>query len=82
MPDLRALTSDDRRALAREAGAGGGGADADSRGGRWRILNRTAVFDWVEEMPFPPGTEADRFGARTPIGQSCPADSVYALGEE
>jgi len=49
------------------------------RGDEWRILNRVVVFDWTEEMPLPPGTEAERFGTRTPIGSAYPGDPVYAL---
>lgn len=49
------------------------------RGSEWRILNRTVVFDWVEQMPLHPGTEAERFGDRTPIGRPFPEDPVYSL---
>ncbi|MEO1660986.1 MAG: hypothetical protein AAFR51_08360 [Pseudomonadota bacterium] len=38
------------------------------------------VFDWVEEMPLPGGTEAERFGPRTPIGGLYPDDLVYTSG--
>ena len=51
-----------------------------ARDGEWRVLNRTVVFDWVEEMPLPKGSEADRFGAFTPIGGLYPDDPVYTLG--
>jgi len=51
----------------------------EKRGGEWRVMHRTVVFDWVEEMPLPPGTEAERFGARKPIGGRHPEDPVYAL---
>lgn len=51
------------------------------RDDEWRVLNRTVVFDWVEEMPLPPGTEAARFGPRTPIGTRYPDDLVYRLAE-
>lgn len=47
------------------------------RGEEWRILNRTVVFDWVENMPLPRGTEAQRFGDKTPIGRRFPEDPVY-----
>jgi hypothetical protein len=30
-------------------------------------------------MPLPPGTEAERFGTRTPIGSAFPGDPVYSL---
>jgi hypothetical protein len=49
------------------------------RDGEWRVLNRTVVFDWVEQMPLPPGTEAERFGKRLPIGGKAPDDPVYRL---
>lgn len=38
------------------------------------------VFDWAEEMPLPGGTEAERFGPRTPFGGLYPDDLVDALG--
>lgn len=50
------------------------------RNGEWRVLNRIVVFDWVEEMPLPAGSEAERFGPRTPIGATFPDDLVYSLG--
>jgi len=43
----------------------------------WRILNRIVVFDWVEDLPMPEGTEAERFGRMTPIGGRWPDDVVY-----
>jgi hypothetical protein len=49
------------------------------RDDEWRILNRVVVFDWVENMPLPPGTEAERFGNKTPIGAPCPNDPVYTV---
>lgn len=49
------------------------------RGDEWRVLNRTVVFDWIEEMPLPPGSEAERFGQRQPIGGRFPDDPIYAL---
>jgi hypothetical protein len=49
------------------------------RDGEWRVLNRVVVFDWTEEMPLPKGTEAERFGPRTPIGSSYPNDPVYQV---
>ena len=52
------------------------------RDGEWRVLNRLVVFDWTEEMPLPPGTEAERFGPRTPIGASHPEDAVYSFFED
>lgn len=49
------------------------------REGEWRILNRTVIFDWVEEMPLPKGSEAERFESKTPIGSLYPNDPVYIL---
>ena len=49
------------------------------RDGEWRILNRIVVFDWVTEAPPPDGSEADRFGALTPIGANYPDDPSYTL---
>lgn len=49
------------------------------RDGEWRILNRNVVFDWVEEMPLPKGSEAERFGSKTPIGGLYPMDLIYTL---
>lgn len=43
----------------------------------WRILNRVVVFDWVEDLPMPEGTEEERFGRMTPIGGRWPDDAVY-----
>lgn len=51
----------------------------EKRGDEWRVLNRTVVFDWVEEMPLPSGSEAERFGRRTPIGGRFPDDPLYRL---
>ena len=36
----------------------------EKRDGEWRVAERTAVFDWVEETLLPPGTEVERFGRR------------------
>ncbi|MDJ0919915.1 MAG: nuclear transport factor 2 family protein [Henriciella sp.] len=49
------------------------------RGNEWRILNRKVVYDWVEEMPLPEGTEQERFGARHPVGEKFPADPLYTF---
>jgi hypothetical protein len=49
----------------------------ECRGGEWRVQRRLVVFDWVERMPLPPGSEAERFGSRTPIGGRFPDDPVY-----
>jgi SnoaL-like domain len=51
----------------------------EKRSGEWRVKDRTVVFDWVEEMPLPPGSEAERFGTRTPIGGKIPDDPLYRL---
>lgn len=51
----------------------------EKRGHEWRILNRVVVFDWSETSPAPEGSEADRFGQKTPIGASYPDDPVYKL---
>ncbi len=47
------------------------------RGDQWRILNRRVVFDWVDNLPLPEGTETERFGLKTPIGGRFPDDPVY-----
>lgn len=52
-----------------------------ARDGEWRILHRQVVFDWVVEIPLPQGSEAERFGPRTPIGAPCPADPLYHFFE-
>lgn len=49
------------------------------RGNEWRIQNRVVVFDWVEDMPLPEGSEAERFGSKTPIGRSFPDDPIYKI---
>jgi hypothetical protein len=51
----------------------------EKRGSEWRVKNRLVVFDWVEEMPLPPGSEAERFGKRQPVGGRYPHDPVYTL---
>ncbi|MEG3123645.1 nuclear transport factor 2 family protein [Sphingomonas sp. GB1N7] len=51
------------------------------RGDEWRVQSRVVVFDWAELMPLPPGTEAERFGGRTPIGGRFPDDPLYAFLE-
>lgn len=50
------------------------------RGGEWRVLKRQVVFDWVEELPLPTASEAERFGLRQPIGSRWPDDPVYSIG--
>jgi hypothetical protein len=51
----------------------------EKRGEEWRVADRTVVYDWVEEQTPPTGTEAERFGARQPIGSNAPEDPIYAL---
>jgi hypothetical protein len=51
----------------------------EKRQGAWRVARRVVVFDWVEPMALPQGSEAERFGRRQPIGGLCPDDPVYAL---
>lgn len=51
----------------------------EKRGGEWRVADRTVVYDWVEEQTPPAETEAERFGARQPIGAAAPSDAIYAL---
>jgi ketosteroid isomerase-like protein len=51
----------------------------EKRGEEWRVQRRLVVFDWAERMPLPPGTEAERFGVRTPIGGHFPDDPVYSF---
>lgn len=51
----------------------------ERRGDEWRVARRLVVFDWAEQMPLPPGTEAARFGFRTPIGAPFPHDPVYSF---
>lgn len=50
------------------------------RGGEWRVLERVVVYDWVDHQTPPDGTEAERFGARQPIGAPWPADPAYWPG--
>lgn len=49
------------------------------RDGEWRVFRRLVVFDWIEELPLPTASEADRFGARQPIGGRFPDDPVYTF---
>ena len=50
------------------------------RGAEWRVLRRTVVYDWVAPEALPEGSEAQRFGPRTPIGAPWPDDPVYRIG--
>jgi ketosteroid isomerase-like protein len=51
----------------------------EKRGGEWRVLKRTVVYDWVDPQPAPEPDEGTRFGPRTPIGAPYPHDVVYQL---
>jgi hypothetical protein len=51
----------------------------ERRGSEWRVAARTVVYDWAEDQPVPPGTEAERFGPRQPIGGVWPDDPVYHI---
>jgi hypothetical protein len=51
----------------------------EKRGEEWRVADRTVVYDWIEEQTPPNANEAERFGARQPIGSSSPADPIYGL---
>ena len=51
----------------------------EKRGGEWRIAARTVAYDWVEEQTPPTASEAERFGARAPIGGAFPHDPVYRI---
>ena len=51
----------------------------EKRGDEWRVQQRLVVFDWAEQSPLPPGTEAERFGSRTPIGGRFPNDPIYSF---
>lgn len=53
----------------------------EKRGDEWRVLARVVVYDWVEPGQPPSGSEAERFGTRTPIGGSFPDDPVYHIGK-
>lgn len=53
----------------------------ERRGQEWRVAHRTVVYDWVEPQPVPDKSEAERFGARTPIGAPFPDDVFYAIGQ-
>lgn len=51
----------------------------ERRAGQWRVAARTVVYDWIREAPAAPGTDAQRFGVRMPVGAHKPADAWYAL---
>lgn len=51
----------------------------EARDGEWRVLRRTVVYDWVERLPLPDRSEAERFGARQPIGGKYPDDPLYTV---
>lgn len=50
----------------------------EKRGGEWRVADRVVAYDWVEEQTPPTEDEAERFGARSPIGAAFPDDPIYA----
>lgn len=50
----------------------------EKRGGEWRVADRVVAYDWVEEQTPPSEGEAERFGARRPIGAASPDDPIYA----
>ncbi|AVS83486.1 hypothetical protein C8239_00885 [Paracidovorax avenae] len=54
----------------------------ERRGGEWRVAARTVVYDWIRDMPAAPGSDAERFGVRMPVGVPWPADAWYALRSE
>lgn len=45
----------------------------------WRVAARTVVYDWLHEAAGPTASEADRFGARQPVGTARPSDPWYGL---
>lgn len=52
----------------------------EKRGDEWRIAARTVVYDWLRSMGTPEGTEAERFGVRSPVGALKHSDDpIYAL---
>jgi len=51
----------------------------EKRGDEWRIAARTVVYDWVQEQALPVESEAERFGARVPIGGQWPHDPLYGF---
>ncbi|MEM5275157.1 nuclear transport factor 2 family protein [Cupriavidus taiwanensis] len=50
------------------------------REGVWKVKDRIVVFDWVEDLPLPKGSRAERFGHRRPMGERWPDDPVYKVG--
>lgn len=54
----------------------------ERRGGEWRVLKRTVVYDWVDPQPVPEVDEPTRFGPRTPIGAPWPHDPVYDIAKD
>lgn len=51
----------------------------EKRGNEWRVLRRVVAYDWVEPQDVPEGSEAERFGKRTPIGAAFPDDAIYQI---
>jgi len=54
----------------------------ERRDGQWRVAARTVCYDWMQQSPGADGDEAQRFGARQPVGAHRPGDAWYALAEE
>lgn len=56
----------------------------ERRGGEWRVLARTVVYDWIEERTRPELTQDDAalFGPRQPVAGAAPQDPVYVLLRE
>lgn len=51
----------------------------EKRSGKWRVLKRVVVYDWVEGQALPERGEEERFAARKPIGAAYPDDPIYAI---
>jgi hypothetical protein len=52
----------------------------DGAPSEWRVAARVVVYDWVQPLgAAPSASEAQRFGARLPLGARAPDDPWYAL---
>ena len=51
----------------------------EKRAGEWRVVQRTVVYDWIDEQTPPAESETARFGPRQPIGAKLPHDPIYHL---
>ncbi|MBO9514222.1 MAG: nuclear transport factor 2 family protein [Variovorax sp.] len=51
----------------------------ERRGGEWRVAARVVTYDWMQPLPVEPGSEAERFGVRQPLGARKPDDPWYVL---